>query len=190
MSSSNETRTLIELMYKNFPKCPICDHEYTYDFSWKANETYATCRLCRNRWLLELKNGELVISKFSTKTRLKDIVTVLGLALLSGGVFTAFLFNALLGMVFVTGGIVIAVMGVAFPPIKRIKEEKLEKEIKETHPCPQCHKEISKNFKLCPYCRLDLKSRTGLSTCPSCGKKISSRFKLCPYCRKRTDVNV
>jgi len=190
MSSSNETRTLIELMYKNFPKCPICDHEYTYYFSWKANETYATCRLCRNRWLLELKNGELVISKFSTKTRLKDIVTVLGLALLSGGVFTAFLFNALLGMVFVTGGIVIAVMGVAFPPIKRIKEEKLEKEIKETHPCPQCHKEISKNFKLCPYCRLDLKSRTGLSTCPSCGKKISSRFKLCPYCRKRTDVNV
>jgi len=186
MSSSSEVKTLVGSMYKNFPKCPVCGHDYAYDFSWEGSETYARCRLCGAKWLLRLKDGELIISRILIKTRrLGEVITILGLMLLSAGIFSVFLLNTLLGMFFAMGGIVITLIGVALPSIKKKRGEKLEKKLEKMYPCPQCNKEISKNFKICPYCRFDLKSRTQLLVCPSCGKKISSRFKLCPYCRER-----
>ena len=178
MSSLNDTKTLIELMYENFPKCPVCGSDYAYDFSRKVDETYARCRLCETRWLLRLKEGELVVSKISAETRLlRDIILSFGLIILSLGSIITLLLNALLGMFFVIGGIVMTVMAVA-PPIR--KKAKIEKEPEEMQLCPQCNKEISKALKICPYCRFNLKS-----VCPSCGRRISSRFKLCPYCRER-----
>jgi hypothetical protein len=181
MSSLNDTKTLIELMYENFPKCPVCSSDYAYDFSRKVDETYARCRLCETRWLLRLKEGELVVSKISAETRLLgDVITTLGLILLSLGTIIALLLNVLLGIVFVMAGIVMTIIGIAPPTRKKIKEEKLEKESEEMQLCPQCNKEISKALKICPYCRFNLKS-----VCPSCGRRISSRFKLCPYCRER-----
>lgn len=181
MSSSNETRKLIELMYENFPKCPVCGHDYAYGFSWKVNETYARCRLCGTRWLLRLKEGELIVSKMPAETRLLgDAITALGLILLSLGIIIVFLLNAFLGMFLVVGGIVMTVIGVTLPPRKKMKGEKLEKEPEEMQLCPQCNKEISKVLKFCPYCRFNLKS-----VCPSCGKEVSPRFKLCPYCREK-----
>ena len=181
MSSLNETSTLIELMYENFPKCPVCGHDYAYDFSWKADETYARCRLCGTRWLLRLKDGKLMVSKMPAETRLRgDVITTLGLILLSLGTIIALLLNALLGMFLVIGGIVMTVIRVAPPTRKRIKGEKIEKESEEKRLCPQCKKEISKALKICPHCRFNLKS-----VCPSCGKKISPCFRVCPYCRKR-----
>jgi len=181
MSSLNETRKLIELMYENFPKCPVCGHDYAYGFSWKANETYARCRLCGARWLLRLKEGELIVSKMPAETRLLgDAITTLGLILLSLGIIIVFLLNAFLGMFLVVGGIVMTVIGVTLPPRKKMKGEKLEKEPEEMQLCPQCNKEISKVLKICPYCRFNLKS-----VCPSCGKEVLPRFKLCPYCREK-----
>jgi DNA-directed RNA polymerase subunit RPC12/RpoP len=181
MSSSNETRTLIELMYEIFPKCPVCGHDYAYDFSRKTDETYARCRLCGTKWLLRLKDGELKASKISAETRLLgDAVTTLGLILLSLGTIIVFLLDPLLGLFFVVGGIAMTLMGVTLPPRKKVKKEKPEKELEEKRLCPQCNKEISKVLKICPYCRFNFKS-----VCPSCGKRISPRFKLCPYCRKK-----
>jgi len=181
MSSSNETKTLIELMYENFPKCPVCGHDYAYDFSWKAHETYAGCKLCGTRWLLRLKEGELIISKMPTETRLLgDVIITFGLILLSLGTIIVLLLNALLGMFLVIGGIVMTVIGVAPPTRIKIKREKLEKEPEEMQLCPQCNKKISKALKTCPYCRFNLKT-----VCPSCGKKIPPHFKLCPYCREK-----
>jgi len=101
--------------------------------------------------------------------------------LLSLGSIITVLLNALFGMFFVIGGIVMIV--IATPPRKKIKGQKLEKEPEEMQLCPQCNKKISKTFKICPYCRFSLKTR--VSICPSCGKKIRSDFKLCPYCREK-----
>jgi len=156
----------------------VCGSDYAYDFSRKVDETYARCRLCETRWLLRLKDGELVVSKTPAETRLlRDIILSFGLIILSLGSIITLLLNALLGMFLVIGGIVMTVMAVA-PPTR--KKKKVEKEPEEMQLCPQCNKEISKALKICPYCRFDL-----TSVCPSCGRRISPRFKLCPYCRER-----
>jgi len=47
--------------------------------------------------------------------------------------------------------------------------------------CPECGKELSEGFKLCPYCGYELKP----TTCPACGKEISRDFNLCPFCGKK-----
>jgi len=136
---------------------------------------------------LRLNEGELVVSKMATETRLlRDTITAFGLILLSLGSIIAVLLNALLGMFFIIGGIVMII--VAIPPRKKIKSipaaetVELEKP-EEMQLCPQCNKKISKTFKNCPYCRFSLKTR--VSICPSCGKRIPSHFKLCPYCREK-----
>jgi LEA14-like dessication related protein/RNA polymerase subunit RPABC4/transcription elongation factor Spt4 len=43
--------------------------------------------------------------------------------------------------------------------------------------CPNCRKQISADFKLCPYCGVRLPL-----ICPKCRKKVAEDFKLCPYC--------
>jgi len=43
--------------------------------------------------------------------------------------------------------------------------------------CPTCHKPVSSEFKVCPYCATVLKP-----TCPHCGKEVANDFKNCPYC--------
>lgn len=43
--------------------------------------------------------------------------------------------------------------------------------------CPKCGKEISADFKLCPYCGVSLPL-----ACPKCRKEVAEDFKLCPYC--------
>jgi predicted transcriptional regulator len=56
----------------------------------------------------------------------------------------------------------------------------LEEEPDEKCVCPECGKEISKEFIVCPYCGFNLQS-----ICPSCGKETSPDFKLCPYCGEK-----
>jgi len=122
---------------------------------------------------LRLDEGELVVSKVATETRLlRDTITAFGLILLSLGSIIAVLLNVLLGMFFVIGGIVI-IMIIAVPPGKKIKRilaaetVELEKP-EEMQLCPQCNKKISKTFKKCPYCRSSLKN----ALCPYCKAKL------------------
>ena len=181
MSSSSETRKLIELMYENFPKCPVCGNDYSYAFSRKADETFAKCKLCGTRWLLSLEEEKLIISEAPAETSLlRDVITAFGLIFLSLGIIIVFLLTPIVGMFLVVGGIVMTVIGVVLLPKKKITGEKLEKEPEETQVCPQCKKKISTSLKICPHCHFNLKS-----VCPSCGKKVSPRFKLCPYCRAK-----
>ena len=44
--------------------------------------------------------------------------------------------------------------------------------------CPSCHKSVSADFAMCPYCG----SKLGKSTCSNCHKEIGPDFKMCPYC--------
>ena len=44
--------------------------------------------------------------------------------------------------------------------------------------CPKCGKEISKDFKICPFCEYDPRHLK----CDSCGRDISKDYKVCPYC--------
>ena len=48
--------------------------------------------------------------------------------------------------------------------------------------CKSCGKEISKDFKVCPYCGEKVEEEILEIYCPSCGKSIRSDFKVCPYC--------
>lgn len=48
--------------------------------------------------------------------------------------------------------------------------------------CKSCGKEISKDFKICPYCGEKVEEEILEIYCPSCGKSIRSDFKVCPYC--------
>ncbi|UCE15485.1 MAG: zinc-ribbon domain-containing protein, partial [Candidatus Bathyarchaeota archaeon] len=108
------------------------------------------------------REKEFLVSKVPEEIRFQEyIFTILGLVLLSVGIFTAFLLNVRLGIFFVMGGTVMTMIGVAFPPKKKLKREKQEKEPEKAHSCPKCNKEISENFKICPYCRFNLKSRAG-----------------------------
>ena len=52
----------------------------------------------------------------------------------------------------------------------------------EEKTCKNCGKEISKYFKLCPYCGEKVEEEILEIYCPSCGKSIRSDFKVCPYC--------
>lgn len=48
--------------------------------------------------------------------------------------------------------------------------------------CKSCGKQISKDFKVCPYCGEKVEEEILEIYCPSCGKSIKSDFKVCPYC--------
>jgi RNA polymerase subunit RPABC4/transcription elongation factor Spt4 len=47
------------------------------------------------------------------------------------------------------------------------------------HQCPTCRKEVSADFKVCPYCASSLQT-----SCESCGKPLKPEFKVCPYCAR------
>ena len=49
--------------------------------------------------------------------------------------------------------------------------------------CPSCHKAVSSEFAVCPYCATVLKPK-----CPNCGKEVSHDFKNCPYCGTQLPV--
>lgn len=46
-----------------------------------------------------------------------------------------------------------------------------------TTTCPACHKPVSSEFTVCPYCATILNPK-----CPNCGKDVDYDFKNCPYC--------
>ena len=48
--------------------------------------------------------------------------------------------------------------------------------------CKNCGKQISADFKLCPYCGEKVEEDIVEIQCQSCGKTIKSDFKVCPYC--------
>ena len=48
--------------------------------------------------------------------------------------------------------------------------------------CKRCGKQISKDFKLCPYCGEKVEEEILEIPCQFCGKTIKSDFKVCPYC--------
>lgn len=48
--------------------------------------------------------------------------------------------------------------------------------------CKKCGKQISEDFKICPYCGEKVEEEILEIQCQSCGKTIKSDFKVCPYC--------
>jgi RNA polymerase subunit RPABC4/transcription elongation factor Spt4 len=45
--------------------------------------------------------------------------------------------------------------------------------------CPACGKNMKPNWKLCPWCKAELK---GSRVCARCGKELKPAWKVCPYC--------
>jgi hypothetical protein len=56
---------------------------------------------------------------------------------------------------------------------------------KELH-CPNCGKIIKADWKICPYCRIQIREKE--LTCPHCGRPIKETIDYsnpkCPYCKK------
>ncbi len=53
--------------------------------------------------------------------------------------------------------------------------------------CPNCGKNISPDYKICPYCGTPITQPSEskmMISCSSCGKSISSDFNVCPFCGK------
>ena len=48
--------------------------------------------------------------------------------------------------------------------------------------CKNCGKQISDDFKLCPYCGEKVEEEILEIPCQFCRKTIKSDFKVCPYC--------
>ncbi len=57
-----------------------------------------------------------------------------------------------------------------------ILEEESEEE-SESYPCPKCWKEVSEEFKFCPYCEFKL-----TKDCSKCLKPLRADWKMFPYC--------
>jgi RNA polymerase subunit RPABC4/transcription elongation factor Spt4 len=53
----------------------------------------------------------------------------------------------------------------------------IQPQLTPQHQCPTCRKEVSTDFKVCPYCASSLHT-----SCESCGKPLKPEFKVCPYC--------
>lgn len=49
--------------------------------------------------------------------------------------------------------------------------------------CKSCSKQISEDFKICPYCGVKVEEEILEIACPSCGKIIENNFRICPYCK-------
>ena len=63
-------------------------------------------------------------------------------------------------------------------------------ELKEwKHPikskCPNCGKEILKDFKICPYCEIVLDYY-----CKNCDTKMEPDWRVCPYCGSKKKINM
>jgi len=58
----------------------------------------------------------------------------------------------------------------------QIIDDKNKKEEESTN-CIKCNSPISREFKFCPYCKIELKHN-----CKSCWKTIFAWWKICPYC--------
>lgn len=52
--------------------------------------------------------------------------------------------------------------------------------------CSRCGRDVSAEFKLCPYCGYELRPRS----CKGCGKEVLAEFKFCPHCGKRSEKAV
>jgi DNA-directed RNA polymerase subunit RPC12/RpoP len=66
------------------------------------------------------------------------------------------------------------------------EEEEVEEtvdELEELYHCPGCNHKVSRDFKFCPKCALEL-----TTSCPSCQKQIHTDWALCPYCGEKEIV--
>ena len=57
-------------------------------------------------------------------------------------------------------------------------------EWEEFYHCPGCNHKVSKDFRFCPKCTLEL-----TVSCPSCKKKIHTDWALCPYCGEKDIIS-
>ncbi|NDK19382.1 zinc ribbon domain-containing protein [Candidatus Gracilibacteria bacterium] len=62
-------------------------------------------------------------------------------------------------------------------------EELEDDDVEEFYHCPGCSHKVSRDFKFCPKCMLEL-----TISCPSCKKRIHSDWALCPYCGEKEIV--
>ena len=60
---------------------------------------------------------------------------------------------------------------------------KLERKMNKEKTCKNCGKQISEDFKICPYCGEKVENEILEISCQSCGKIIKSDMEVCPYCR-------
>lgn len=63
------------------------------------------------------------------------------------------------------------------------EEEEVEEtvdELEELYHCPGCNHKVSRDFRFCPKCALEL-----TTSCPSCKKQIHTDWALCPYCGEK-----
>lgn len=66
------------------------------------------------------------------------------------------------------------------------EEEEVEEtvdELEEFYHCPGCNHKVSRDFKFCPKCALEL-----TISCPSCRKQVHTDWTLCPYCGEKDIV--
>lgn len=49
-----------------------------------------------------------------------------------------------------------------------------------TSRCPQCHRVVRREYRICPFCAAQLKR-----VCSRCGKPLESDWVVCPYCGQR-----
>ena len=75
-----------------------------------------------------------------------------------------------------------------FQSLKKVEEgvTTLEEVLKVVHQkeeltsiCPSCGREVSLDFKDCPYCKRNL-----VPACSSCGRIAQPDWVVCPYCRR------
>jgi len=64
--------------------------------------------------------------------------------------------------------------------------------------CPGCNRPVNSDFKICPYCGIQIAGRIQTQNvpakkdihCPSCGGKITSEYKVCPFCGKKIEEKI
>jgi DNA-directed RNA polymerase subunit RPC12/RpoP len=84
----------------------------------------------------------------------------------------AMLFAALMGASIIIGNLSANPKATTKLPI-----EKSESITNQALLCTACGKQISSDYRVCPYCSHQLKRK-----CSSCGRDVEGDFVVCPYC--------
>lgn len=60
---------------------------------------------------------------------------------------------------------------------RSLEEEALLRDIGDEGICPSCRRFVERAWKVCPFCRTELKDE-----CARCGQLLSFNWIVCPYC--------
>lgn len=63
---------------------------------------------------------------------------------------------------------------------EELDESEEEDGMEEIYHCPGCNHKVSRDFRFCPKCALEL-----TVSCPSCKKQVHTDWTVCPYCGEK-----